>query len=152
MAVQLESERLGAADEETEPSPERRTVEPPGHVEPAVGLSIAEAVHRLSRLGYVRTFEPADAVLWCRSSETRFEPGALVVEVVTRVDGGTVLALRDIGSGTAGTWVLLEWTEREQRLLAQLTWARSARPSRDRVDGRRERVVAPNEPLLDLSA
>lgn len=152
MAMQLEARRPGTAGRGSEPSPK---VSGGGRGVDAVsdiGASIAEAVHRLSRLGYVRTFEPAGTALWCRSSETSFDPAELVVESVTRIDGVTVLALRDTRSGTAGTWLLLEWTGREQRLLAQLSWPRSARPSRGQPDHRRERAGPPSEPVLDLTA
>ena len=102
----------------------------PDEREDAAGISISEVLHLLGRRGYVRSFEPEATELWCRSSETRFDPTTMVVESVTAVTGATVLALRDTVSGVAGTWILVERSGRERPLLARLTWSPSATPIR----------------------
>lgn len=109
----------------------------------AAGISIAEALHLLARRGYVRSFEPGPAGLWCRSSDTCFDPSTMVVESVTVVSGGTVLALRDTASGAAGTWILVERSERERPLLARLTWPPPTTPIRR--PARRARAAAHEE-------
>lgn len=83
----------------------------------------------------MRSFEPAPTGLWCRSSETCFDPATMVVESVTAVSEGTVLALRDTVSGVAGTWVVVERSERERPLLARLAWPPAATPFRRSAHG-----------------
>ena len=96
--------------------------------EHGAGISIAEVLHLLGRRGYVRSFQPMATTLWCPSSETCFDPSTMVVESVTTVAGGTVLALRDRLSGAAGTWILVERSEWARPMLARLTWSPSATP------------------------
>ena len=74
--------------------------------------TLAEALHRLGRAGFVRRFERAGDTLRCASCEVTFPPEELVVEEVVEVaDEGTgvrrmLYALRCTSCGANGTWTV----------------------------------------------
>lgn len=82
--------------------------------------SLAEAIGRMAREGFVRSFEPAGFLLWCPSCETSFDPRELVVRVVVAVGDAMVLGLYDPATGARGIWVLTERSERDAWLLTRL--------------------------------
>lgn len=82
--------------------------------------SIAEAIGRLAREGFVRSFQPVGFLLWCPSCETSFDPRQLVVRVVVAVGDAMVLGLHDPASGARGSWVLTERSERDAWLLTRM--------------------------------
>ncbi len=86
----------------------------------AAASSIAEAIGRLAREGFVRSFQPVGFLLWCPSCETSFDPRDLVVRVVVAVGDAMVLGLHDPASGARGSWVLTERSERDAWLLTRL--------------------------------
>ncbi len=97
------------------------------HTVGAPVATVGEAVQPLVLRGFVRVFEARNDGLWCESCGTAFRPERMVVEWVTPVVGGTLLALRDLDSGAAGTWLVVRPTGRERTVLARFQWARRTR-------------------------
>ncbi len=104
--------------------------------------SLAEALDRLARAGFVRRFEPDGDALWCASCDVWVGPEQLVVEEVVEVARGegdghaTLYALRCAGCGANGVWVVTDPAAVDPVLLEALGGARSLPPG--------DRLVAPD--------
>ena len=94
--------------------------------------TLAEALHRLGRVGFARRFEPAGDAFRCTSCEETFLPEALLVEDVVDVVGGvggggdatgartTLYALRCTGCGAKGVWIVTDERPEDHALLRRL--------------------------------
>ncbi len=88
--------------------------------------ALTEALHRLGREGFARTFERSGDVLVCKSCEESFPPEELLVDHVVEVAGegtrtrATLYALRCTDCGAKGVWILTDPGEEDRALLHRL--------------------------------